>query len=93
MFNRSEIMKSAWARYHTVRCEAESRAVAKGFLKERFRNCLKAAWSVAKQRANNSQDRIRSLQAEIFDLQFKSFRVDIAAERERLQSEIEALAA
>lgn len=48
MFNKSSIMRRAWEIYRTVRYECERRSLAKGFIKERFRNALRTAWAEAR---------------------------------------------
>lgn len=48
MYDLSEIMKRAWAIYREAGSVCERRALAKGFIAERFRNALRGAWGEAK---------------------------------------------
>lgn len=96
MFNKSQIMKSAWAIYRE----------AYGFARvapDRFRVCfvwaLKVAWQRAKQAARiasiplaDRQARAERIRDQIDALKFKSLRYDIAAMRRNLERELASLA-
>lgn len=48
-FNLSHIMTHAWEMYHNTRHESARLYIASGFKANRFHNCMKSAWSEARQ--------------------------------------------
>ncbi|WP_041594777.1 flagellar biosynthesis anti-sigma factor FlgM [Brucella microti] len=94
MFNRSEIMKAAWAKYRAYY------AGLRQFFADGFRSVLRMAWSEAKGRtraaampAQVREERIAELRQEIEWLSYKPWSVDITERRRRLNDEIGLLAA
>lgn len=88
MYDKSAIMRAAWETYRTVRYECERRALAKGFIPERFRNALRAAWADAKRAATARPRTADELHARIIEIECSA---DFLAAADR--AEIEALRA
>lgn len=98
MFNRSQIMKAAWAQYRSAKAYVASNPYLRGTV-VRFGDCLKAEWKHAKaQAAKAKRDaavvaRIDALKAEILTLDCKPFGIRIGAERSILSAELATLEA
>lgn len=97
-YNKSKIMKRAWDLYKN----SGSFPTYSG--RKRFAECLRSAWRhahsevtrafyAAQAEARKDMSQIKRLQEKVSLLQFKSTRYDIAAERRRLEDQIERLAA
>lgn len=96
MFNRSQIIKAAWA-------EIRSRRTFNGkfcFCRKAFSHALKKAWFEAKRAAGaltpveiSKADRMEAIRGQIEMLSYKSLRYDIGAQRRQLEAELSALAA
>ena len=97
-FNRSEIMKAAWAHYRRAQAYVASNPYLRGTL-VRFGDCLKAEWKHAKALVAKAKldaavvARIDALKAEILTLDCKPFGVRIGAERCALVVELAKLEA
>lgn len=95
-FNRSEIMKAAWAHYRRAVAYVASNPYLRGTI-VRFGDCLKAEWKHAKAEAAKAKldaaviARIDALKAEILTLDCKPFGVRIGAERAALSAELATL--
>jgi hypothetical protein len=99
MFNRSKIMKAAWAMFRQDRAYY----VRNGYcLKILFRDCLTMAWGSAKREVFRHQQeaadmarkqgaRIAALREAIQDLDYKPFGMRITAERRKLAGELVTL--
>ena len=92
MFNRSEIMKSAWAMLHAHR--ASRPWIVRKLDRSEFGFYLSIAWRNARE-ANLSakQARAASISWEIENLKFATLRIDVDAKRQRLSAELAALTA
>lgn len=96
MFNRSQIMKAAWAHYRSAKAYVVSNPYLRGTI-VRFGDCLKAEWKHAKARAAKAKldaaviARIDALKAEILALDCKPFGIRIGAERAALSAELAKL--
>lgn len=96
MFNRSEILKAAWA-------ETRRRRTFNGkfyFCRKAFSEAMKKAWFEAKRAAGAltvaevaKADRAEAIRGQIETLSYKSLRYDIGAQRRHLEAELSALAA
>lgn len=97
-FNRSQIMKAAWAHYRRAVAYVASNPYLRGTL-VRFGDCLKAEWKRAKAQVAKAKldaavvARIDALKAEILTLDCKPFGVRIGAERRALVVELAKLEA
>lgn len=97
-FNRSEIMKAAWAHYRRALAYVASNPYLRGSL-VRFGDCLKAEWKHAKAEAAKAKRdaavvaRIDALKSEILNLDYKPFGIRIGAERRALVVELSKLEA
>ena len=97
-FNRSQIMKAAWAHYRRAVAYVASNPYLRGTI-VRFGDCLKAEWKHAKAQAAKARldaavvARIDALKAEILTLDCKPFGVRIGAERRALVVELAKLEA
>ncbi|GAA4169444.1 hypothetical protein GCM10023069_25980 [Shinella granuli] len=97
-FNRSEIMKAAWAHYRRAQAYVASNPYLRGTL-VRFGDCLKAEWKRAKAQVAKAKldaavvARIDALKAEILTLDCKPFGMRIGAERRALVVELAKLEA
>lgn len=97
-FNRSEIMKAAWAHYRRAQAYVASNPYLRGSI-VRFGDCLKAEWKHAKAQVAKAKldaavvARIDALKAEILTLDCKPFGVRIGAERRALVVELAKLEA
>lgn len=97
-FNRSQIMRDAWAQYRSAKAYVASNPYLRGSV-VRFGDCLKAEWKHAKaQAAKAKRDaavvaRIDALKAEILVLDCKPFGMRIGAERRALVVELAKLEA
>lgn len=95
-FNRSEIMKAAWAHYRRAQAYVASNPYLRGSV-VRFGDCLKAEWKRAKAQVAKAKldaavvARIDALKAEILVLDCKPFGVRIGAERRALVAELATL--
>lgn len=98
MFNRSQIMKAAWAQYRSAKAYVASNPYLRGTV-VRFGDCLKHEWKLAKaQAAKAKRDavvvaRIDALKAELLVLDCKPFGMRIGAERAALSAELATLEA
>lgn len=96
IFNRSEIMKAAWAHYRRAVAYVASNPYLRGTI-VRFGDCLKAEWKHAKAQVAKAKldaavvARIDALKAEILVLDCKPFGVRIGAERRALVAELATL--
>ena len=97
-FNRSQIMKAAWAHYRRAVAYVASNPYLRGSV-VRFGDCLKAEWKRAKALVAKAKldaavvARIDALKAEILTLDCKPFGVRIGAERRALVVELAKLEA
>ncbi|MCJ8028726.1 hypothetical protein [Shinella yambaruensis] len=97
-FNRSQIMKAAWAHYRSAKAYVASNPYLRGSV-VRFGDCLKAEWKrakalVAKARLDAAVvASIDALKAEILTLDCKPFGIRIGAERWALVAELSTLEA
>ena len=98
-FNRSQIMRDAWAIYrHMTRSARPSTAAGR---RNWFARALRGAWETAKQAAaealktasQRAAERVAVLKAEIFALDCKPFGIRIGAERTVLSTELATLEA
>lgn len=96
MFNRSQIMKAAWAEVR--RCRTFNGKFH--FCRKSFSQAMKKAWFEAKQAVGvlssaeiAKADRARAIRGQIEMLSYKSLRYAIGAERRHLEAELSALAA
>jgi hypothetical protein len=98
MFNRSQIMKAAWAHYRSAKAYVASNPYLRGTV-VRFGDCLKDEWKRAKTQAAKAKcnaaavARIDALKAEILVLDCKPFGMRIRAERAALSMELAKLEA
>ena len=90
MFNRSAIMKSAWAMW---RAHFDSRPhLPRQFNLDDFSFYLTVAWRNAKIAAlSATEQRIVVVREELDSLKFKPRRIDIATRRRSLETELAAL--
>lgn len=93
MYDKSAIMRAAWETYRTVRYECERRALAKGFMPERFRNALRAAWADAKRAATARPRTADELHARIIEIECSADFLAAAdrAEIDAMRSELRVL--
>lgn len=98
MFNRSQIMKAAWAQYRSAKAYVASNPYLRGTV-VRFGDCLKHEWKLAKAHAAKAKRdaavvaRIDALKAEILVLDCKPFGMRIGADRAALSAELATLEA
>lgn len=91
MFNRSKIMKSAWAKWN-AHFAARPHLVRK-LIRADFGFYLAAAWREAKaEMMTVTERRADRIALEIDRLKYQSFRVDIEPRRRHLETELAALA-
>lgn len=96
MFNRSEIMKAAWAQHRRALSYVASNPYLAGTV-VRFADSLKDSWRRAKAavarliRPAAISARIDALKASILDLDCRSFRYRIGGEREALANELASI--
>jgi hypothetical protein len=92
MFNRSEIMKAAWAMWNS---HYDARPhLERGFEIEEFGFYLSIAWRNAKEAAMSAKEaRSAAIAREIENLKFASLRIDVEAKRQRLSAELAAITA
>lgn len=95
MFNRSEIMKAAWANCRRANT-FNGRFI---FRRDRFAQALRQGWFDAKLAANTLPadavakiDRADAIRSQIDALKYKSFQVNIEPTRQRLERELMQLA-
>lgn len=101
MFNRSEIFKAAWANYHRTHANAAAWQIERGIVDGSFSKALKTAWRVAKakqaadarKQAIEANPTAAAIAHQIDMLQFKSSRIDIAAQRANLTAHLNQLIA
>ena len=92
-FNRSQIMKAAWAHYRRAVAYVATNPYLRGTI-VRFGDCLKAEWKRAKAQVAKAKldaavvARIDALKAEMLTLDCKPFGVRIGAERRALAAEL-----
>ena len=99
MFNKSEIMKEAWAHYRHMHETYAAWQFERGIHDGSFSAALKIAWARAKSRkaeaarkaAEASNPRVVALRAAIHDLQYRGFACNIRRERNQLEAEIDAI--
>ncbi len=97
-FNRSQVMRDAWAHYRRAKAYVASNPYLRGTI-VRFGDCLKAEWKRAKAQVANAKldaavtARIDALKAEILTLDCKPFGIRIGAERQALVVELATLEA
>lgn len=97
-FNRSQIMRSAWAHYRSAKAYVASNPYLRGTV-VRFVDCLRDEWKRAKAEAAKTRRdaavaaRINILKAEILLLDCKPFGIRIGAERAVLSTELAKLEA
>lgn len=98
-FNRSQIMRDAWAIYRRMtRTACPSTAAGR---RKWFANALRGAWEAAKQTAAEAiktpaervAERVEALKAAILTLDCKPFGVRIGVERRALVAELATLEA
>ncbi|OJU12272.1 MAG: hypothetical protein BGN85_09465 [Alphaproteobacteria bacterium 64-11] len=93
MFNRSQLMKAAWAIY---RRRWGGRKFKREMFRDGFRWALRMAWDQAKSATAPAPDpkaaRIARLEREIELLPYRSARYDIAPMRRQIEREIALLA-
>lgn len=98
MFNRSEVMKAAWAHYRRALAYVASNPYLRGSV-VRFGDCLKAEWKHAKAEAAKAKRnaavvaRIDALKSAILNLDCKPFGIRIGADRRTLVVELSRLEA
>jgi len=98
MFNRSQIMKAAWAHYRSAKAYVASNPYLRGTV-VRFGDCLREEWRRAKAEAAKAKRdaaavaRIEAIKAEILALDCKPFGIRIGAERAVLSTELAKLEA
>ena len=61
--NKADVMRKAWSLYRDVRTEVERRALAKGFVRDRFRNCLRDAWAMLKAAVRPAEMKLAEIRA------------------------------
>lgn len=82
MFDRSAIMKSAWASYKQVNA-------GRKFDRSDFAFRLACAWGRARAAAETpAQRRVNALKAELAGLSYKSFRINTAARETAIKAEL-----
>ncbi|MCV3734980.1 hypothetical protein OCK02_02095 [Rhizobium sp. TRM96647] len=105
MFNRSQIMKDAWAFYRDFRTRYGAWQIERGHVDASFSRCLKMAWSAAKNAAATVAHKLRvqralagpkapQLQVLLNALQnvdFLPFRCRAADQRAAINTKIETL--
>lgn len=97
MFNRSEIMKAAWAHYRNAKAYAAGNPFLTGTV-VRFGDCLKEEWRRAKAALTSIRavsaavsEQVTALRNAIQNLNYKSFRYSITSERRILDAKLTAL--
>lgn len=97
-FDRSQIMRNAWAHYRRAQAYVASNPYLRGSV-VRFGDCLRAEWKHAKAQAAKAKldaavvARIDALKSEILHLDCKPFGIRIGAERSALVAELSTLEA
>jgi hypothetical protein len=94
MFNRSEILCSAWASYRGWHARQESIHGPRPFNRSEFAFRLQIAWRDAKRAAMTANDRRRDeIRSQIELLKFKSGAINIEPIRRNLESQLSAVPA
>lgn len=108
MFNRSAIMKAAWARFRNIRENYAAWQIAKGLIfGATFAECLATEWRQAKKKLAEAAKeaklalamegtngrRVVSILDQLDCLRFKSFHVNIDRQRADLEGELAVLIA
>jgi hypothetical protein len=105
--DRSTLMKLAWDKYRDFRRRYGAWQIERGIVDASLSNCLKIAWRILKQKAADAVAtakeaaldgtaigaQIAALRRAAIETQFLSFRFDAAAERRKIETQIEALLA
>lgn len=97
-FDRTKIMKAAWAQYRSAKAYVASNPYLRGTV-VRFSDCLKDEWKHAKAQVAKAKSnaavvaRIDALKAEILVLDCKPFGMRIGAECALLSAELATLEA
>lgn len=90
MFNRSEIMKAAWAAY---RLSFTRPWIKAPFSRSNFSFCLACAWRKAREALMPAKEvRADRIREQIDLLKYKSLRINIEPKRMALERELAALA-
>lgn len=91
MFNRSEIMKAAWA---SVKGFYARRNMAFRFVQSDFNYALRCAWAAAKRETMTVVEiHAADLRTELARLPYKSSRINIEPRRRQIEAELSAIAA
>jgi hypothetical protein len=105
MFNRSQIMTEAWARYRDIRARYGKWQIERGIVDASFSACLKTEWRIAKAGAakaarqlkidallaGSKAGTLRALLSALENVQYLSFRYRAADERVAIERKIETL--
>ena len=105
MFNRSQIMKAAWVRYHDIRARYGKWQIERGIVDASFSACLKTEWRIAKADAAKEArqrkidalltgpqaSKLRGLLGALENVQYLSFRYRAGAEHAAIEQQIETL--
>lgn len=105
MFNYSQIMRAAWARYRDIRARYGKWQIERGIIDASFSACLKTEWRIAKadaakaarQRkidallAGSQAGTLRALLTALENVQYPSFRFSASEQRATIERKIEAL--
>ncbi|KQM34576.1 hypothetical protein ASF03_21240 [Rhizobium sp. Leaf68] len=106
-FDRSAIMRNAWARYRRLRQQYADWQIARGIVDASFSACLVIAWRIAKEeRAGAAKaakvadlvgtptgKRLRALNAALEQTNYLSLRYSAAARRAAIKAEISFIVA
>jgi len=82
MFNRSEILRSAWAAYRVARLAvfASGDEIGKrAFVRSLFARCLRRSWDAAKVEARSANSREAARLAEQLQVRVRASQADLAA--------------
>lgn len=98
MFNRSEIMKAAWTHFRKAQAYVTSNPFLAGNV-VRFGDCLKEEWRRAKAAVAAKamkisaavSEQVAALKGAIQNLEYKSFRYSITAQKRALNAQLSAL--
>ena len=104
-FNRSQIMKDAWKRWHDIRAKYAPWQLARGIVDGSFSACLKSAWRVAKNAAaavaykrkveaameGPKGATVAALVNALQNVDYASFRYRAADQRAAIQAQIDQL--
>ncbi|PSS62480.1 hypothetical protein C6558_21010 [Ensifer sp. NM-2] len=99
MISKSAVMKEAWVQYRLALAENAKRFTP--YENCTFGECLRLTWQAMKRAAKRSGpvvpaanvERVTRLRQEIENLNYRPFRMPIAAERAALEAEINTLSA